>query len=138
MDSLSAASASAYSGLFAQSQRMRTIAENLANAESTGDAPGADPYRRKMVSFKSTLDEVSGAELTKIGSVDYDMSTFPIEYNPGHPAADANGYVKLPNVSMLVEMADMREATRSYEANLQTIRQAREMSASLIDLLRST
>ena len=138
MDSLSAASASAYSGLSAQSQRMRTIAENLANAESTGNTPGADPYRRKLVSFKSTLDEVSGAELTRIGSVEYDMSAFPIEYSPGPPAADSKGYVKLPNVSMLVEMADMREASRSYEANLQTIRQAREMSAGLVDLLRST
>ena len=138
MDSLSAASVSAFSGLAAQSQRMRTIAENLANAQSTGQTPGADPYQRKIVSCKNTLDEVSGATVTQIAAVDYDEAPFPTEFNPDHPAADANGYVKLPNVNTLIEMADMREATRSYEANLQNIRQAREMAASLVDLLRGS
>lgn len=127
----------AASGLEAQSSRMRVVSENLANAQSTGTTPGADPYRRKTISFENELDSVSGATLVKLADIGVDRSAFRVEHDPGHPAADAAGYVKLPNVNMLIEMADMREANRSYEANLQVIKQAREMVSMTIDLLRS-
>ncbi|MCA0432970.1 MAG: flagellar basal body rod protein FlgC [Proteobacteria bacterium] len=138
MDPLKAASASAYSGLAAQSMRMRITAENISNAESTGSTAGADPYRRKTVSFAQELDSLSGANVVRVSEVGVDPSPFVVEYQPGHPAADDKGNVKMPNVNMIVEMTDMRMAARSYEANLQVIRQGREMSASLVDLLRST
>ncbi|HXF55703.1 MAG TPA: flagellar basal body rod protein FlgC [Hyphomicrobiaceae bacterium] len=128
----------AASGLHAQSRRLTVVSQNLANAEATGKTPGADPYRRQTISFNSEFDEVMGANLVRVESIDLDTAPFRIEHNPGHPAADANGYVKLPNVNMLVEMADMREANRSYLANLQVIKQAREMISMTIDLLRST
>jgi flagellar basal-body rod protein FlgC len=127
----------AASGLEAQSSRMRVVSENLANAQSTGTTPGADPYRRKTITFENELDRISGATLVQVGNVGEDRSAFRVEHDPGHPAADEAGNVKLPNVSMLVEMADMREANRSYEANLQIIRQAREMVSMTIDLLRN-
>jgi len=124
-------------GLHAQSTRVRVVAENLANAQSTGQTPGSDPYRRKTVTFENAMDQASGSNLVKIKGVGVDRSAFRLEYDPNHPAADAKGYVKLPNVSMLLEMADMREANRSYEANLQMIKQARSMQAMTIDLLRN-
>ena len=127
----------AASGLEAQSSRMRVVSENLANVQSTGTAPGADPYRRKTITFENELDSISGATLVKVGNIGADRSAFRIEHDPGHPAADEAGNVKLPNVNMLIEMADMREANRSYEANLQVIRQAREMVSMTIDLLRN-
>jgi len=136
IDSVSAALKIASSGLEAQSTRLRVVSENVANARSTGDTPGADPYRRKTVSFAGELDRITGAELVRIKDVALDRSDFRTEYDPGNPAADADGYVKLPNVSMLVEMADMREANRSYEANLQVIKQARELVNLTIDLMR--
>jgi flagellar basal-body rod protein FlgC len=126
----------AASGLHSQSTRLKVVSENLANTESTGSLPGADPYRRKMVTFEQSLDEVTGASLVKVNRVIRDMDPFEREYRPGHPAADPAGYVKLPNVNMMVEMADMREASRSYEANLQMIRQAREMTSMMVDLLK--
>lgn len=128
----------AASGLEAQSTRMRVVSENLANAQSTGRAPGADPYTRKVVSFQTEIDEAANANLVKVESVDLHRSAFRIEHDPSNPAADANGFVKLPNVNMLVEMADMREANRSYEANLQVMKQAREMITMTIDLMRSS
>lgn len=128
----------ASSGLEAQSRRMLVVSENLANANSTGTTPGAQPYTRKTVSFESVLDDVSGANLVKVDRVDTDKKPFRIEYDPSHPAADADGNVKLPNVDMLVELADMRESNRSYEANLQIIKQARSLSSMTIDLLRSS
>jgi flagellar basal-body rod protein FlgC len=126
------------SGLEAQSKRLRVVSENLANAQSTGRTPGADPYTRKTISFESTIDEALGASTVKVAGVERHRSPYRIEHNPGHPAADAKGYVKLPNVDVMVEVADMREANRSYEANLQVIKQAREMISMTIDLLRST
>jgi flagellar basal-body rod protein FlgC len=126
----------ASSGLQSQSMRLKIVSENIANMESTGRTPGADPYRRKMVSFSQTLDEASGAEVVTVDRVMRDEQPFRTEYRPGDPAADARGYVKLPNVNMMVEMADMREASRSYEANLQMIRQAREMTSMMVDLLK--
>lgn len=127
----------AASGLEAQSNRLRIVSENVANARSTGETPGSDPYRRKTVTFESEIDRLTGAELVRVANYGRDRSDFTIEHDPGNPAADANGYVKMPNVNMLVEMADMREANRSYEANLQVIKQARELSNITIDLLRS-
>ena len=138
MDPLKAAAASAYSGLTAQSMRLRIVSENIANVESTGKTPGSDPYRRKTISFAQTLDEVTGASIVKIAEVGNDPLAFIVEHDPGHPAADAKGNVKRPNVNMIVEMTDLRQAVRSYEANLQVIRQGREMSSSLIDMLRSS
>jgi flagellar basal-body rod protein FlgC len=136
MDPLLATMRTAASGLQSQSMRMRIVSENLANAQSTGTAPGADPYSRKLVTFETALDEVTGAQTVNVGSVIRDRQSFRTEYLPGHPAADAAGYVKLPNVNMIVEVADMREANRSYEANLQVIKHAREMISMTIDLLK--
>jgi flagellar basal-body rod protein FlgC len=136
MDALSTAMKVAATGLTAQSERLRVVSENLANAQSTGDAPGADPYQRKTVSFAAELDRGSGASLVDIAAVERDPSEFPLEYMPGHEAADAAGYVKMPNVNPLIEMADMREANRSYEANLQVIKQARDLINMTIDLMR--
>jgi flagellar basal-body rod protein FlgC len=136
VDPLLSVMRTAASGLQSQSTRLKVISENLANAESTGNTPGADPYRRKMVTFEQSLDEVTGASLVQVNRVVRDMDAFQTEYQPGHPAADAAGYVKRPNVNMMVEMADMREASRSYEANLQMIRQAREMTSMMVDLLK--
>ncbi len=136
MDPLLATMRTAASGLQSQSMRMRIVSENLANAQSTGTTPGADPYSRKLVTFKAAMDEVTGAQTVDVASVIRDDQGFRTEYQPGHPAADAAGYVKLPNVNMIVEVADMREANRSYEANLQVIKQAREMISMTIDLLK--
>ena len=127
----------AASGLEAQSLRMLVVSENLANASSTGKTPGSEPYTRKTVSFESMLDDTSGANLVHVDRVDIDKKPYRIEYDPSHPAADADGNVKLPNVDMLVELADMRESNRSYEANLQVIKQARSLVSMTIDLLRS-
>jgi flagellar basal-body rod protein FlgC len=138
MDPLIASLKISASGLEAQSSRLRVVSENLANARSTGDVPGADPYRRKTVSFAQELDRAAGVETVEIKKIGVDQSDFRTEYDPGNPAADANGVVKYPNVNILVEMADMREANRSYEANLQSIRQARDLINSTIDLLRSS
>ena len=136
MDALSAAMKIAASGLGAQSERLRVVSENMANAQSTGATPGADPYRRKTINFISELDRTSGGSMVEVGSIDRDPSAFPIEFQPGNEAADEKGYVKMPNVNVLVEMADMSEANRSYEANLQVIKQARDLISMTIDLLR--
>jgi flagellar basal-body rod protein FlgC len=137
MDALSTALKVASSGLGAQSERLRIVSENLANAQSTGTTPGADPYRRKTIAFAAELDKASGGSMVEVLKVDRDNSAFPIEYMPGHEAADANGYVKMPNVNPLLEMADVSEANRSYQANLQVIKQARSLISMTIDLMRS-
>ena len=127
----------AASGLDAQAARIRTLTENMANANSTGNAPGADPYRRKVIAFQSVVDEELGGESVKVSSIGGSRAPFRREYDVSHPAADAQGFVKYPNVNVLVEMADMREAGRAYEANLQVIKQARELVSMTLDLLRS-
>jgi flagellar basal-body rod protein FlgC len=137
MDPLSAASKIAGSGLEAQATRLRVVSENIANARSTGDTPGADPYRRKLITFGEELDRARGVDLVAVKKIGVDNSKFVEEFDPNHPAADERGMVKLPNVNMLIEMADMREANRSYDANLQTIKQTRELVAATIDLLKS-
>jgi flagellar basal-body rod protein FlgC len=138
LDPLQLASKIAASGLEAQSNRMRVVSENLANFESTGKTPGAKPYTRKTISFDTKLDEMLGVNLVKVDRIGTDKTAYPLEFSPGHPAADANGYVKHPNVNMLVELADMREANRSYEANIQVIKQARELISMTIDMLRAS
>ena len=128
----------AASGLEAQSTRIRIVSENLANARSTGDTPGADPFRRKTVTFAAELDRATGASLVQVERLGEDEGEFTTEYDPGNPAANEQGVVKMPNVNMLVEMADMREANRSYEANLQSIKQSRDLISATIDLLRAS
>ena len=138
IDPLEASLKIAGSGLEAQSARLRVVAENLANAQSTGSTPGANPYARKTITFASELDRASGVELVRVDSIGVDKSPFKVEQDPGNPAADLKGFVKLPNVNMIMEMADMREANRSYEANLQIVKQTRDLSSMTIDLLRSS
>lgn len=124
------------SGLRAQSLRMRVIAENLANADSVARTPGGDPYRRRLPSFKSEVDRNSGAAGVTVDSIESDQSAFQRVYQPGSPAADATGYVKLPNVNALVETVDMKAAQRSYEANLSAIEAAKGLTMRTIDLLK--
>lgn len=135
MDDLSAIAKIASSGMKAQSQRLRITAENMANADSTGSTPGAEPYRRKVVSFGSMVDQQTGANLVEVEKVSRDPSAFRLEYDPSHPAADAAGYVKKPNVNSLVELGNSREASRSYEANLNMLESGRQMKAQLIEML---
>lgn len=123
-------------GLHAQSARMRIIAENLANADSAAKEPGADPYRRKMPTFDAIYDREMEAYQVKIGKIAYDQSDFQSRYEPGHPAADEKGYVRYPNVNSLIETMDMREAQRSYEANLNVVTVTRQMLGSTLDILR--
>jgi flagellar basal-body rod protein FlgC len=123
-------------GMRAQGQRLRVVAENLANADSVSEVPEGDPYRRKTISFRNALDRELGMETVQVSKVGVDPSDFRMKYDPGNPAADAKGYVKLPNVNSLIEMNDMREAQRSYEANLRAIEVARTMLQRTIDLIR--
>ncbi|MBD8877010.1 flagellar basal body rod protein FlgC [Roseibium polysiphoniae] len=135
-DPLSATMHIASSGLQAQSERLRVVSENLANARSTGETAGSDPYSRKTITFESEFDRAQSASLVKVKDIGTDKAPFLVEYEPGHPAADENGYVKMPNVNVLLELADMRETNRSYEANLKVMTQAREMVMRHIGLLR--
>jgi flagellar basal-body rod protein FlgC len=123
-------------GMQAQNARMRTIAENLANADSLAEAPGADPYRRKMLTFKNALDKATGVQLVRPDRVVRDQSDFQKRFDPNHPSADADGYVLAPNVNSLIEVMDMRQAQRSYEANLNVIEVAKTMLLRTIDILR--
>ena len=127
----------AASGLRAQAGRMRIIAENIANADSTATRPSADPYRRKIVTFRSEIDRALDAQVVGLGRVRTDPSDFRQKYEPGHPSADANGNVKYPNINSLIEMTDLREAQRSYEANLNLIGASRRMIQRTIEILKS-
>jgi flagellar basal-body rod protein FlgC len=127
----------AASGLRAQAGRMRVISENIANADSTAPRAGADPYRRKIPTFRSEMDRALDAQTVAMGRIRTDRSDFRTKYEPGHPSADANGYVKYPNVNSLVEMMDMREAQRSYESNLNVIGATRRMIQRTLEILRA-
>lgn len=136
MDPLSSILSVSASGMRAQSERLRVVAENVANANSTSDTPGGDPYRRKTITFETLVDRNTGGEMVKVDKISRDMSDFRLSYDPTHPAADENGYVKLPNVNTLIEMADMREASKSYEANMNMLDAGRGMMSKTIDMLR--
>lgn len=123
-------------GMAAQSLRLRVVAENLANQDSTGNAPGADPYRRRTVSFSNKLDRAMGVQTLATPRLGTSPGDFPQHYEPAHPAADANGYVKTPNVDNLIEVMDMREAQRSYSANLAVLETTRGMLMRTIEALR--
>jgi flagellar basal-body rod protein FlgC len=124
------------SGMKAQGSRLRVISENLANADSTSQTPGGEPYRRKILTFKNELDRNLQAQMVKVRNVGPDKSDFELKYDPGHPAANADGYVLMPNVNPLVEMTDMREAQRSYEANLNVIETSRTMLLRTLDIIK--
>jgi flagellar basal-body rod protein FlgC len=127
----------AASGMRAQSSRMRTIAENLANANSTSPTVGGDPYRRKVATMNANFDRDLNATLVQSGNPAPDMSEFRQQYDPGNPIADKQGYIKLPNVNPLVEIMDMREAQRSYEADLNVLDTTKTMLSRTVDLLRA-
>lgn len=126
----------AATGLHAQTARMRVLAENIANADSAGKAPGDEPYRRRIPTFETNFDADVGGNIVEVGKLAYDMTDFTSRYEPGHPAADATGYVQYPNINPLVETMDMREAQRSYEANLNVVTVTRQMLGRTLDILR--
>lgn len=136
MDELKNVQKIALSGMKAQSERLRVISENLANVDSTAQTPDGTPYRRKTVSFKSELDKATGANQVKVDKVRPDQSEFQRRYDPKHPAADKDGYVLAPNVNPLIEMMDMREAQRSYEANLAVISSSKQLLSRTVEMLR--
>lgn len=123
-------------GMQAQTERLRVIAENLANADTTGSTPGSDPYRRRAAVFETTLDRATGAQAVAVRRIQPDPAPFPEKYDPSNPAANAAGYVRMPNVNSLVELMDMREAERAYSANLSVMQSARAMLTRVIELLR--
>lgn len=126
----------AATGLHAQTARMRVIAENIANVDSAGKTPDEDPYRRRIPTFKAVMDADAGGQTVKIGKIAQDMTDFQLRYEPGHPAADARGYVRYPNINPLIEAMDMRAAQRTYEANLNVISVTRQMLGRTLDILR--
>jgi flagellar basal-body rod protein FlgC len=125
------------SGMQAQGLRIRVIAENIANADSLATEPGGAPYRRKTISFADQLDRTLGVETVRVSRIGVDASAFQKRYDPHHPAADKNGYVLVPNVNRFVEMVDMQEAERSYEANLNVLQASRSMLRQTVDLLKA-
>jgi flagellar basal-body rod protein FlgC len=135
MDFLKSISIAA-SGLRAQAGRMRILSENLANAESTPQAPGTDPYRRRIPTFRSEVDRALEARVVAMGRVRTDQSDFRLKHEPGHPSADANGNVRYPNVNPMIELTDMREAQRSYEANINIIGATRRMIQRTLEILK--
>lgn len=126
----------ATSGMKVQAERLKVIAQNMANADSISTVPGGDPYRRQVVTFQDYVDKETGAEMVKIGKVTHDMSQFDRKYMPNHPGADAEGYIKMPNVNTLVEMMDMKEAQRAYDANMNMMKTARQMNSNVLDILK--
>jgi len=123
-------------GMDVQTTRLRVIAENLANQDTTGSTPGADAYRRKTISFANRMDEALGVDTVRVRKIGRDQSDLPLRYDPSHPAANKEGYVKVSNVNSFVEVMDMREAERSYSANLQVMQVTRGMLTRAIDLLK--
>ena len=123
-------------GMTAQTTRLRVIAENVANQDTTGSTPGAAPYRRKTVTVANRLDGALGIDVVQVAKIGHDESEFPLRYDPSHPAADAKGYVRTPNVNSFVEVMDMREAERSYNANLAVMQSTRGMLERTLELLK--
>ncbi len=123
-------------GMEVQTARLRTIAENLANQDTTGSTPGAAPYRRKVITFENRMDAALGTEAVRVKSITPDHSQLPEKFDPSHPAADARGYVRTPNVNSFVEVMDMREAQRGYSANLNVLEVTRSMLTRTIELLK--
>ncbi len=136
MDELNKSQLIATSGMKAQAERLRVVSENLANADSLPTTPDGTPYRRKVVDFRSVLDKASGTDLVKVSKIDVDRSEFQKKYDPKHPAADSSGYVLAPNVNPLIELMDMREAQRSYEANLDVVSVSKTMLTNTINMLK--
>ncbi len=126
----------AASGMKVQAERLKVIAQNMANADSISTEPGGEPYRRQVVSFQNYVDQETGAQMVRVDKVVKDNSPFEKKYAPNHPGADAQGYVSLPNVNPLIEMMDMKEAQRAYDANLNMLKTAREMNSSVLDILK--
>ncbi|MCW8305981.1 flagellar basal body rod protein FlgC [Acidiphilium sp. PA] len=123
------------SGISAQSARLRVIAENLANANSTGATPGSNPYRRQTITFQDAYNQKLNADLVTVANIGTDPSSFPVKYDPSNPAANAQGYVKLPNVNSFVELMDMQQAERSYDANLSVMNATRGMLTRTLGLI---
>src|ERR1700678_3504974 len=136
IDPLQASIKIAGAGLEAQSTRLRIISENVANAQSTATTSGGDPYTRKTVSFDNVMDRTAGLSLVRVKNIGLDDTAFTVEQDPGNPAADDKGFVKTPNVNILVELADMREANRTYEANLQVAKQSSDLMSQTVALLK--
>jgi flagellar basal-body rod protein FlgC len=126
----------AAAGMKAQNDRLRVVAENIANVDSTSRTPGGEPYRRKIVLFQNVLDKELGIDTVKVTKRTFDMSEFDRKYDPNHPAADEQGYVLYPNIKAIVEMMDMREARRGYEANLNVVEVSKSMLSRTLELLR--
>ena len=126
----------AASGMRAQAERLKVIAQNMANADSVSTTPGGEPYRRQVVNFQNYVDQETGAQMVRVNKVVTDQSPFEKQYAPNHPGADKNGYISLPNVNPLIEMMDMKEAQRAYDANLNMVKTAREMNSSVLDILK--
>ncbi len=137
IDPLLGAIRAASSALEAQSTRIRVVSENVANAQTTGAEPGSEPYRRKTISFGEELSRAEGVRTVGVRAIGRDPSEFRVVRDPGHPAADAKGFVKMPNVDPIMEVADLREANRSYQANVQVVRQTRDLFSLTIDLLKA-
>ena len=136
MDDLKTSAQIASHGMKAQATRLRIISENLANVDSTSEIPGREPYRRKLVTFRNALDRQLEADTVRVKKITNDQSKLPSKYDPTHPGADEKGYIQTPNVNPLIEMMDMREAQRSYEANRNVISTSRQMVAKTLDLLK--
>lgn len=136
MDDLMISTRVSTSGMKAQATRLRVISENIANADSVATKPGEDPYRRKTLSFKSEVDRNLGADVVRVKKIATDKSEFEKRYDPNHPAAGADGYIQLPNVNPLIEMMDMKEAQRGYEANMSAMQISRQMISKTVDMLK--
>ncbi|MBT5571683.1 MAG: flagellar basal body rod protein FlgC [Alphaproteobacteria bacterium] len=126
----------AASGMLAQNVRVRVISQNIANSDSLASRPGEKPYQRQTVSFRDELDRALGTNTVRVGDIGVDKSDFGSRLDPGHPAADENGYVLLPNVKPMIEMVDLRAAQRSYQANLRVVDIARTMVSRTLELLK--
>ncbi|WP_353475663.1 flagellar basal body rod protein FlgC (plasmid) [Salipiger sp. H15] len=136
MDPLKSVLSVAASGMRAQGERLKVVSENVANASSTGNTEGGDPYRRKVISFEELIDRETGASMVGVSDVSRDDAEFELRYDPSHPAANQDGFVKVSNVKTILELANMREASRSYQANLNMFETGRTMRSQLLDLLK--